>query len=260
MARPSLVERVRWQARRVARLLARYKFVDGFHGDRMYQALVLELAGSCGITSFVETGTQTGHTTGFMAERFRRMPIYSVEVNPDLARQARERLRRFRNVTIIEGSSEAVLRDLIERGMLGQRPLFFLDAHWYDYWPIEDEARLIAARLREAVIVVDDFEVPGRSDFGFDVGGGGKELTGRQNDDPRACNYELLRPALGPKERYRLLYPAYTRRDAYGSDTSEAPLRGSVAVFQDLHDVFEAFVRRPLIQTHFAVATGQVRS
>ena len=45
--------------------------------------------------------------------------------------------------------------------------LFYLDAHWLEHLPLREEVELITANFPRAVIVIDDFEVRGRSRLRF---------------------------------------------------------------------------------------------
>ncbi len=45
--------------------------------------------------------------------------------------------------------------------------LFWLDAHWGEYWPLVDETKIISS-LHSFAVIVDDFEVPGKPSFHYD--------------------------------------------------------------------------------------------
>jgi hypothetical protein len=49
--------------------------------------------------------------------------------------------------------------------ILPERTLFYLDAHWGEYWPIIDELKAI--KNKDCSIIIHDFQVPGK-DFGYD--------------------------------------------------------------------------------------------
>ena len=53
----------------------------------------------------------------------------------------------------------------------------YLDAHWGPDLPLREELEIIAAHWKRAVVMVDDFEVPGDSGYGFDDYGDGAALT-----------------------------------------------------------------------------------
>jgi len=113
--------------------------------------------------TWVETGTYQGETTAFLAQTAKK--VYTVEPSTELAKNARKRLRGFHNVTILEGKSEDLLSEIIERvdGPLS----FWLDAHYSGGTtfkgtagtPIREELALIQKhilRLDRLTVLIDD--------------------------------------------------------------------------------------------------------
>ena len=221
-----------------------------FHGDRCYQQLVRSICSHFPITSFVETGTYLGDTTEYMANTI-TLPIYTSEVNEKFFQFAAERLKRYENVRASLASSEQVVRQAIEQNLLGPMPFFYLDAHWYDYWPLLDEIELIASRVPRCIVVIDDFQVPGRPEFEFCEGGGGSaEFSGRTTMDQRVCNIDLIQDKLGPPARYQLLYPHYPREEAFGMP-GDGKLIGYVALFKNIEPMFKSLTEQRFIHSHF---------
>lgn len=137
---------------------------------------VQEIVQKCGIARIIETGTHLGNTTVWFARL--GLPLITVEINPRWAEFSRMRLRQYGNVTVRQGNSVDVLRDLVSKIDNRELPtLFYLDAHWFDHLPLREEAELIVAHFPNAVIVVDDFEVPGDDGYGFDDYGPDKKLS-----------------------------------------------------------------------------------
>lgn len=224
-----------------------------FHGDRCYQQLVLSICAHFPVTSFVETGTYLGDTTEYMANRI-APPIFTSEVNERFYQFAAERLKRYGNVRASLASSEQMVRGAIEQNLLGPLPFFYLDAHWYDYWPLLDEIELIASRVPRCIVVIDDFEVPGCSEYAFCEGGGGSpEFSGRTTVDKRVCSIDLIQDKLGPPVRYQLLYPRYSREEAFGK-SDDGTLIGYVALFKNLGSEFKSLTEQPFIHRHFTRA------
>lgn len=219
-------------------LLRRGRMENGFHGDRIMREYVLRLLKSLAPGSFVETGTYLGDTAEFMAKGNPGLRIFSCECNPSSFAFSKRRLRRFPNVSVYNQSSEKLLSSIIGENLLGPVPLFFLDAHWYDYWPLQDEIATITQALERAVIIIDDFEVPERSDFLYQRGDGNTQPSAQTKSEPEiACNLELIRSKLRRDREYRFLFPSYTTRDS-----STASLVGYVTIFQNLNSEFERFV------------------
>lgn len=224
-------------------------FSTPFHGDRIYQSIVLMCIDHFKVSAFVETGTYYGITTGFVASHKRNLPVYSTEIKKKFYNSAKKSLRHYRNVTIINQSSEQCLPRLIGGSKLGSPPLFYLDAHWYDYWPLEDEVRIITSSLEKAIIVIDDFQVPGRDDFEWTHGGDGStQFKGRTTIDDRPCNLDLINPIMDSRHSYCLLYPAYSCREAFGKAGN---LTGYVVILQNLDSEQSSFLGKGFIKQHF---------
>jgi hypothetical protein len=219
----------------------------GFHGDRVYQSLVLELVRVGRLTSFVETGTSRGYSTELVASRWPKLPVVTAEVLPTTFRTARMALHRYPNVTQKLGSSEHVLAELVGRPeLLGESPLFYLDAHWEEYWPLRDELRIIA-KLPRAVIVIDDFLVPGQPQFGFD------RYPSTKDSAPGDCDLDYIRPSLDRRHAWAAAFPKYQRVHAFppNGGTDRDPLRGHIVLFQNMPDAFAAFMTTELAQAHY---------
>ena len=138
---------------------------DAFSGDKYLGEEFEKLVKRFKIKNIVETGTFKGDTT----KEFSKMVgnVYTIESNKEFYAQARANLKDHKNIQMFFGSSPEVLRKILHK-MKGNT-LFFLDAHWGDYWPILDELKEISRipSLSKSIIVIHDFYVPGK-DFGFD--------------------------------------------------------------------------------------------
>lgn len=124
------------------------------------QRTVLEYAQRFGLATLVETGTYYGEMIAAVAHRFRR--IYSIEIDPDLARFAQERFRKYPHVEIMNGDSQSVVPQLLQR--LNDRCLWWLDAG-YCGWSGDignpnrlgsEFAAILADKNQEHVILMDD--------------------------------------------------------------------------------------------------------
>jgi predicted O-methyltransferase YrrM len=146
------------------------------NGQTKRLELVEQLLMQCGISRIVETGTFTANTTVWFASF--GLPVMTVEINPRYYGFARARLRSHHNVSVVEGNSIDFLKSLIAAPIDRTAPtLFYLDAHWLDYLPLRDEIELIIANFSDAVVVIDDFEVPDDPGYGFDNYGTDKRLS-----------------------------------------------------------------------------------
>ena len=182
----------------------------GFHGNKILISLIDQFIKTFKCSSFVETGTYTGLTTKLVAIKYPNLPVFTSEVNEIYFKRADRFLKAFKNIAAFNESSEIVIKKLIEQSKLGDLPLFFLDAHWYDFWPLKDEMKIIS-ELDRFIVIVDDFVVPGRPDFGSDPGGGGSlKFSGRKTKDTRPCDVNLIQESLNG---CKVVYPLYERSE-----------------------------------------------
>jgi predicted O-methyltransferase YrrM len=153
-----------------------------FNGQCKRQELFLSLIQSCQPAAIIETGTYRGASTEFMSETS-RVAVYSIDTNARHFGFAKMRLRKHRNVRLFLGDSRDVLLKFFEgegHGYADKRLLFYLDAHeghrGEDH-PLADELTTILLGASQAVIMIDDFQVPDDPGYDYDTYGIGKALT-----------------------------------------------------------------------------------
>ena len=194
-------KRLRRRRELQAILEAEAKHDEGFHGDRYVLDLVdFFLAQSA---AFVETGALAGTTAAYVG-RHSRIPVYSCEPDPQAYAFASARCRSLPNVKISSEPSPQFLISLFQghADLAKKRVTFWLDAHGYGFtWPLIEEVRFITHTLESAFVMIDDFKVPGRPEFGYD-------RYRRQ-----VCELEHVRPGLATR-RYCLILPKYTEKTA----------------------------------------------
>lgn len=146
-----------------------------FNGQQYRTRIYRDLIRTIGFSTIVETGTFRGTTTTLLAQA--GIPVYTVEAHPRYFTYARLRLRHYRHVNLSRGDSRSFLKRLADDPMFPRsRVLFYLDAHWEDDLPLRDELEIIYGHWSEAVVMIDDFEVPGTG-YTYDDYGAGKALT-----------------------------------------------------------------------------------
>jgi predicted O-methyltransferase YrrM len=177
----------RWLGDRLVGSIDYYRFPEKrsawggpFNGQanrlRIFNAIIARVRP----TAIIETGTYLGTTTEFMAGT--GLPIYTIEGHPRHYGFARARLWRKPNVQLYEGDSRYELRKLFDgplKYLTGESFFFYLDAHWSEDLPLADEIDIIFARSSKAVVMIDDFEVPGDPGFGYDDYGSEKALNAK---------------------------------------------------------------------------------
>jgi hypothetical protein len=139
--------------------------------QRMYAEMLKEI----GFDVIIETGTFRGVTTEHFAAS--GLPVYSVELNPQFYRATAARLAGKRDlIHLYQGDSPSFLRGLANDVSFSKtRPFFYLDAHWYKSLPLAEELEIIFGKWHQAVVMVDDFQVPG-TDYTYDDFGPGCAL------------------------------------------------------------------------------------
>jgi len=146
------------------------------NGQAFRRQIFEELRGLFSFRAILETGTFRGTTTEYFAAT--GLPVHTAEASPRYYAFARRRLRDAGpNVHLHQGDSRAVLRRLAQDPAVPDEDVFcYLDAHWEEDLPLREELDIILAHWRRAVIMVDDFEVPGGA-YAYDDYGEGKALT-----------------------------------------------------------------------------------
>jgi hypothetical protein len=177
----------------------RYRlFHVGFHGDRFLLKIVDRLLQASDY--FVETGTNVGSTTAFVARTYPHITCYSCEPDPTAFRLAQENTADLPNVNVYPVTSHDFLA-LLEgfgRHLFGSVTTFWLDAHGYGFdWPLTAEVSFILDRFHAGYILIDDFQVPGRNQFAY------------HQDGAQICSFETIKDCIPSGFNYRLYYPDY---------------------------------------------------
>jgi hypothetical protein len=148
-----------------------------FNGQVGRRAIFEVILSTAAPALILETGTFLGTTTELMAKT--RIAVVSVEGNARSYGFARMRLRRFPNVELRLGDSRIELRRALNlRGCARElQPVFaYLDAHWNEDLPLAEELESVFSAYPNAVVMIDDFQVPDDSGYGYDDYGPGKAL------------------------------------------------------------------------------------
>jgi hypothetical protein len=112
------------------------------------------------IEKIVETGTNMADTTEYLAKNYPKIKIVSSETNRDFFNFSKKRLISYSNVFLLNQSSEKVVSLESKEEV---NTLYYLDAHWEQYWPLKDEIENISS----GVVCVGDFNINHYS-YGFD--------------------------------------------------------------------------------------------
>ena len=112
------------------------------------------------LRALVEAGTYYGEMVSAMRRHVER--IYSIELDPPLARRAIAKFARLPNITILEGDSLRLIPQLLRT--IDAPTLFWLDAGYYGWAGVVGEIGRLAAELEAIlrhhvqghVILIDD--------------------------------------------------------------------------------------------------------
>jgi hypothetical protein len=141
-------------------------FGEPFNGQATRLRSIRNLVASFSPDAFVETGTFLGHTTQFFSGN--GVPVYTAEVKLPVYLAARMRLAFAPDVTVMRADSSKAISDLAARRPF-ERPLAYLDAHWWRDLPLPQEVATILGTWNEALIVIDDMKVPDDPGYGYDM-------------------------------------------------------------------------------------------
>ncbi len=146
------------------------QFLDeGFHGDKIFQSILDPLMKSS--SYFIETGTNVGSTLHFVGRNYPTLQCYSCEPHPETYHAAKEKLADLSNVTLHNKMSPDFLYDLAaeHQDILPSTSTFWIDSHGFGFqWPLKEEIRYITEKFSDFIIAIDDFQVPGFPEFGYD--------------------------------------------------------------------------------------------
>ena len=203
---PFLARRTRW-----VRSPPFEGFSDPFNAQKGRLELIRSVQTAFAPDACIETGTFLGHTTRYLAGW--GVPVFTVERNPAWYRLAAPSLRRYSNVTLICGDSQEAIPLLADRESFA-RPFVYLDAHLpqrnpsdhLEDHPLSKEFAMIVSAWDEAIIVIDDFLVPGEPGYGYDIVEG------------VPLSSELLEPSPGTV----LAYPVISPREETGARRGSA--------------------------------------
>lgn len=174
----------------------RRKWGGPMNGQSGRQCMTGEIIAAVNATAIVETGTYRGGTTEFLAQY--GLPVYTVEANPQYHAYSVLRLRRSRGrVQLSLGDSRPFLRRLAQEASMPKDSVFFyLDAHWEADLPLAEEIAIIFGAWTRAVIMVDDFAVPGDSGYRYDDYGPGRALDATYLTAMKRDDLSMFYPAL----------------------------------------------------------------
>ena len=153
------------------------RFGGPFNGQEHRQRIFLELLDLSQPRAIIETGTYRGATTKFL-HYASGLPVYTVELDPRCYGYSKTRFFLNQNIFCHLGDSRSFLNEILAHDPFRRRNIFFyLDAHWGEDLPLQEEIEIIFGNCPQAVVMVDDFKVPGDDGYRYDTYKNGKSLT-----------------------------------------------------------------------------------
>lgn len=114
------------------------------------------------INYVIETGTSNGVTTEWFSQRVKN--VSTIEIIESTYKGCLNTYKHLTNINFYMGSSDEILDTVINNMDTDEIILFYLDAHWYDNWPLLKELEIIGKlKHNNAIIIIDDFKVPNRN-------------------------------------------------------------------------------------------------
>ena len=110
--------------------------------------------------AIIETGCNAGDTTDYLARAYPHLAIVTCDVVDRYVDLVKRRVGFMPHTHVEKIDSPELIAKFKDDFRC---PLYYLDAHWYDAWPLERELSLI----ENGVVCVDDFNI-GHPRFGFD--------------------------------------------------------------------------------------------
>jgi len=142
--------------------------MEPFNGDKFIQMKMARFAIDFPDAVVIETGTCIASSTVFLAKHFKK--VYTIENSSRFYAYSIKRVgdAGLTNVELILGGSERVLPLLLFKEDLPKDVVFFLDAHWGNFCPLESElTAILLAEIENPIIAIHDWKVAG-SDLGYD--------------------------------------------------------------------------------------------
>lgn len=137
-----------------------------FHNDLFMMKIMLNCLEKT--EYFIETGLHLGYTSYFVAKNFSNIKCYSCENNEEYFNLAQTNIGKLNNLkTDLIGSPNSLyqLNQIYGNTIFDKNIVFWIDAHWYNYCPLNDEIDYITQNFLKFIMFIDDFSIPYDSRF-----------------------------------------------------------------------------------------------
>jgi hypothetical protein len=164
-------------------------FMKPFNGQSQRIKHTIRLVDSFKPTIAIETGTYYGTSTAFLS-RLVSGVTYSIEANPKYFEYSKKRLANEKGtVHLVFGDSSSELPRILEDiSSSSNRILAYLDAHWYENVPTQQEIESLMNWGGGWIAIIDDFEIPSDPGYKYDKY---EDVTVGLNLIPKGKNLEV---------------------------------------------------------------------
>ena len=172
------------------------RFGGPFNGQEFRRRIFLELLDLLQPRAIIETGTHRGGTTRFL-HYASGLPVYTVEIDPRCYGYSKTRFFLNQNIFCHLGDSRSFLKNILAADSLHLKNIFFyLDAHWGEDLPLQEEIEIIFGNCPRAVVMVDDFKVPDDDGYRYDTYKNGQSLNMELLDSLSSLKLKFYFPSL----------------------------------------------------------------
>ena len=172
------------------------KFVSPFHNDLFMMRIMLNCLEKT--EYFIETGLYLGYTSYFVAKNFTNVKCYSCDNNShffDLAKNNIGELDNLKIELICSPNGLYQLNKLYQDDSIFDKNIvFWIDAHFYEYCPLNDEIDYITQNFNKFTMFIDDFCVPYDNKF---------------RNDGDGFTIESIKPYIKNKDKFKIYMPCY---------------------------------------------------
>ncbi|MEA3446542.1 MAG: hypothetical protein U9R19_17640 [Bacteroidota bacterium] len=170
-----------------------------FNNQKIRQEIFKDLMTTINFVDIFETGTYNGNTTEYM-HKTSLLPTITVEINARRYAFAKARLLKYPGIKVCFGNSSKMLRKICSNKRIKNKPVFiYLDAHRNGKLPLLEEIQIIFENLEKAVIMIDDFKVPGFPGYIYDTYKSGESLELKYFSELTLEGIKYYFPSTDPK-------------------------------------------------------------
>lgn len=137
-----------------------------FHADIYQISIMKSLLTDC--DGFLELGTFYGGSSGYVAYKYPQLNIITCEPHTENFKKASQNLKDYKNVTLLSDTSVTFLDRKEVKSF--KKPVIYVDSH--DYFPkvyLLDEIQKICSHYSDGFMVINDFAIPNRPQFGYNI-------------------------------------------------------------------------------------------